>query len=72
MSDYVYPSVYFSYFLFFLLTVGAIILCVRSLKDGYFGRDGEAVKYQMLKDEDDAEPRETDEQARRGGNRHDR
>jgi hypothetical protein len=55
MHDYVYPSIFFSYFLFFILLGGAIFFCVRSAKDGYWGRDGEEIKYRMLKDEADEE-----------------
>lgn len=54
MKDYVYPSIYFAYFTFFLLFAGAVIFCVRSLKDGYFGRDSESVKYRMLEDDEDS------------------
>ncbi len=57
MHDYVYPSIFFSYFLFFLMLGGAIFFCVRSLKDGYWGRDGEDVKYRMLEDDtEEAKP----------------
>jgi len=51
MTDYTYPSVYFSYFLFFLLAAGAVFFFIRSLKDGYLGKDSEEPKYRMLKDE---------------------
>jgi len=53
MHDYVYPSIFFSYFLFFILLGGAVFFCVRSIKDGYWGRDGEEIKYRMLKDDAD-------------------
>ena len=33
MTDYTYPSIFFSYFLFFLLAVGAASFFFRSLKD---------------------------------------
>jgi hypothetical protein len=57
MTDYTYPSVYFSYFLFLLLAGGAAFFFVRSLKDGYLGRDSEEPKYRMLEDEpDDDDP----------------
>jgi hypothetical protein len=52
MRDYVYPSVFFAYFYFLILLVGAVFFFVRSFKDGYWGRDGEEVKYKMLEDED--------------------
>ena len=57
MQDYVYPSIFFSYFLFALLLGGAVFFCVRSVKDGYWGRHGEDIKYRMLEDDDDAHKR---------------
>lgn len=51
MQDYVYPSIFFSYFLFTLLLGGAVYFFLRSLKDGYWGRDGEEVKYRMMRDD---------------------
>ena len=51
MSDYSYPSVYFSYFLFFLFAAGAVFFFVRSLKDGYLSHDSEEPKYRMLQDD---------------------
>ncbi len=51
MSDYVYPSVFFSYFLFLLFLVGAVYFFARSFTDGYWGRGGEDVKYRMLTDD---------------------
>lgn len=53
MSDYSYPSVYFSYFLFFLLAGGAAYFFIRSLKDGYLGSDSEEPKYRMLRDDNE-------------------
>jgi hypothetical protein len=50
MTDYTYPSVFFSYFLFFLLAGGALFFFIRSLKDGYLSHDSEEPKYRMLKD----------------------
>jgi hypothetical protein len=52
VADYAYPSVFLSYLLFFLSTVVAVIFCVRSLKDGYWGPDAEEPKYRMLADEE--------------------
>ena len=51
MSDVTYPSMYFSYFLFFLLAGGAAVFFLRSIKDGYLGSDSEEPKYRMLKDD---------------------
>jgi hypothetical protein len=53
MTDYTYPSVYFSYFLFLLLAGGATFFFLRSLRDGYLGHDSEEPKYRMLEDEPD-------------------
>jgi len=50
-GDYVYPSIFFCYFLFFLFLVGAIFFFVRSVRDGYWGEHGEDVKYQMMQDD---------------------
>jgi len=50
-GDYVYPSIFFSYFLFFLFLVGGIFFFVRSVRDGYWGKHGEDVKYQMMQDD---------------------
>ena len=61
MNDYTWPSVYFSY-LFFTISLGvAVYFCVRSWKDGYWGKGGEEVKYQVFEDgrrpDSEAEPR---------------
>jgi len=55
MTDYTYPSVFFSYFLFLLLAGGALFFFIRSLKDGYLGRDSEEPKYRMLNDSNEQE-----------------
>jgi len=60
MSDYTYPSVYFSYFLFLLLAGGAAFFFLRSLKDGYLGSNSEEPKYRMLRDDNDEEPTESE------------
>jgi hypothetical protein len=52
MGDYVYPSIYFSYFLFALLAGGAVYFFIRSLKHGYLGKNSEDVKYRMLEEDD--------------------
>ncbi len=54
MQDYVYPSIFFSYFLFFLFLAGGIFFFVRSLRDGYWGRNSEDPKFRMLTDDDNA------------------
>lgn len=53
MTDFTYPSVYFAYFFFALMAGGALVFFLRSLKDGYLGRDSEEPKYRMLQDEPD-------------------
>lgn len=50
--DYTYPSVYFSYFLFFLFLIGAVYFLVRSIGQGYWGAASEEPKYRMLRDEE--------------------
>lgn len=52
MHDYVYPSVFFCYSVFFLFVIGAAFFLVRSVKHGYWGKDSEEAKYQMLEDDD--------------------
>lgn len=51
MNDYTYPSVYFAYFFFFIVFVGAGFFFVKSYKDGYWGKASEDVKFRMLDDE---------------------
>jgi hypothetical protein len=69
MNDYTWPSVYFSYF-FFAISLGlALFFFVRSWKDGYWGKDGEGVKYRVFEDGEDS-PRRRGERgdSRRGIN----
>ena len=50
MTDYTWPSVYFAY-LFFGLSAGlTIFFFVRSWKDGYWGKEGEEIKYQVFEE----------------------
>ena len=56
MNDYVYPSIFFAYFFFLVLLVGAILFFIRSFKDGYWGKHSEDAKYRMLQDEDPHAP----------------
>ena len=51
--DFTWPSVYFAYLFFALSTGVAIFFLVRSARDGYWGKDGEDVKFRMLHDDDD-------------------
>ena len=52
--DYTYPSVYFAYLFFALMFFLAVYFCVKSAKDGYWGEDGEDIKYQVLDHDDEA------------------
>ncbi len=57
MRDYVYPSIFLAYGLFFLLALGALYFLVRSWKHGYWGKDSEVAKYRMLRDDDEERTR---------------
>ena len=61
MNDYVYPSIFFSYFLFFLFVVGAVFFLVRSRHDGYWGSDSEDPKYRMLADDENTDTQSKEE-----------
>jgi len=50
VHDYVYPSIFFAYLMFFLFVMGAIFFLVRSRHDGYWGKQSEHPKYRMLRD----------------------
>ena len=50
MTDYTYPSVYFAYLFFAISAVVCLFFLVRSWKDGYWGKEGEDVKYQVFDD----------------------
>jgi len=41
MKDYVYPSIFFSYSLFFMFVIGAAFFLVRSIRHGYWGKNSE-------------------------------
>jgi len=51
MRDYVYPSIFLAYLLFFLCFAGAVFFLFRSRKDGYWGKGSEDPKYRMLADD---------------------
>ncbi len=54
-----YPSIFFSYFLFFMFLAGGIFFFVRSFCDGYWASKGEEPKYRMLEEDgEDAAPNE--------------
>jgi hypothetical protein len=52
VKDYYYPSIYFAYFVFFILAAGAAYFLAKTWKHGYFGRNSEEAKYRMLEDKD--------------------
>jgi hypothetical protein len=52
MHDATWPSVFFAYLFFAIMFLLAVFFCVRSIRDGYWGRDGEEIKHRMLKDPD--------------------
>jgi hypothetical protein len=52
MRDYVYPSIFLAYLMFFIFLAGAIFFLVKSLRHGYWGEHGEDPKYRMLADDD--------------------
>jgi hypothetical protein len=51
MQDYSYPSVYLSYLMFFLVLGLSIFFCIRSGKDGYWGKNSEDPKHRMMDEE---------------------
>ncbi|MGD0868019.1 MAG: hypothetical protein ABSB88_00595 [Bryobacteraceae bacterium] len=56
MSDYTWPSIFFAYGFFGICLAVAIFFFVRSMKDGYWGKSGEEIKYRVF-DEDAPAPR---------------
>jgi hypothetical protein len=54
--DYTWPSVYFAYLFFFLMFALGVFFFVKSVKDGYWGKDGEDIKYTVLDDEPKEKP----------------
>lgn len=52
-TDYTWPSVYFAYLFFTLMSGLAIYFCIRTIKAGYWGPEGEAVKHQVFYEDDD-------------------
>ena len=52
MHDYVYPSVFLAYLMFFLFLAGAIFFLIRSSRDGYWNSESEEPKYRMLADDE--------------------
>ncbi len=50
MTDYTWPSVYFSYLFFTISLVLAVFFFLRSRKDGYWSKEGEEIKYQVFEE----------------------
>jgi hypothetical protein len=50
--DYMYPSVFFAYFLFALLTGLTLYFCIRCARAGYWGRDAEEPARRMMQDDE--------------------
>ena len=48
MTDYTWPSIYFAYLFFALSAALAVFFFVRSWKDGYWGKESEAIKMQVF------------------------
>lgn len=51
MSDYTWPSIYFSYLFFAAMFGGAVYFCFKTYRAGYFGRKSEEAKFRMLEEE---------------------
>jgi len=51
MHDYVWPSIFLAYLMFFLFVAGAAFFLVRSARHGYWGKSSEDPKYRMLADD---------------------
>lgn len=50
--DYMYPSIFLAYFLFFVLTLLTLYFLLRSRKDGYWGKQSEEPKLRMMRDDE--------------------
>jgi hypothetical protein len=50
MTDYTWPSIFFSYSFFFISLGVAVYFFVRSWKQGYWKKSGEDVKYKMFEE----------------------
>lgn len=55
--DHTYPSVYFAYLFFALMAGLAVFFFAKTVRDGYWGKQGEDVKLQVFAD--DETPRRT-------------
>ncbi len=59
MHDYVYPSIFLAYLMFFLFVIGAAFFMVRSRHDGYWDNQSEDPKFRMLADDEDSNDQNT-------------
>jgi hypothetical protein len=50
MTDYTWPSIYFSYLFFAICLFAALYFFLRSWHDGYWGKDAEEIKYIIFED----------------------
>jgi hypothetical protein len=50
--DYTYPSVFFAYLYFALMLGLALFFFVKTLRDGYWGKNGEEVKHHVFSDDE--------------------
>ena len=50
MNDYTWPSVYFAYFFFAICLVLALFFFFRSLKDGYWSKESEDIRYHVFEE----------------------
>ncbi len=66
MNDYTWPSVYFAYFFFFLCLGLALFFFFRSMKDGYWDKKSEDIRYQVF---EESGPRQPGQQELTNGNR---
>ncbi|BDU75501.1 hypothetical protein [Mesoterricola sediminis] len=51
--DYTWPSVYFAYLFFALMFALAVFFFLKTVRDGYWGKNGEDIKFRMLEDDGD-------------------
>ena len=53
--DYMYPSIFLAYFLFFLLSALTLYFLLRTRKDGYWGKNSEDPARRMMRDEEEGD-----------------
>jgi hypothetical protein len=50
VTDYTWPSIYFCYFFFAICLAFAVIFFIRSIRDGYWNKDAEEIKYVVFEE----------------------